>query len=394
MKAAACRKRFEEIGRAKYKVVIAGGGTAGHVYPALAVADALSTLGVSRESILFIGSKHGQEAQLVRESGYEIYCLAAKGIVRKVNFKAAWAVVLISASIVRSITLILKHKPRITISVGGYASIPGAIASLLCRVPVVVVNVDAAPGAANRLLARFAKFSFTSFGGEGLPRQIVVGTPIRNEILNSATIRKAMDDKTISQARETLSLEKDKPIVVIFGGSLGAKTLNDAAPNVAKALLERGINATVVHLAGKRGFSELSGANVELSNYVVREFEKRMNLLLEVAALVVSRSGALTVSEIAVMGVPSILVPLPNAPRDHQRRNAEKLQMVGGAIIMNNSEVQEGKLSELVISLLNDPKRLIKMSESLDSLMPRNGAEKIASSVLSVIGVELVGAEK
>ena len=305
--------------------VVAGGGTGGHVLPALAVARALVALGHQPESIEFVGSRRGQEGVLLAGEGFPMLLLGGRGIARRLDWDSlvanAGAVVGLLGASAQALRAVRSWRPSVVVSVGGYASFPAGMAAVVLGVPLVLVNVDAVPGLVHRLLGRFAAASAVVAEQTTLPRAVVTGTPVRAEI--AAVDRSAGG---VAAARQALDLPPGRATVAVVGGSLGARRLNEAAAAMARAYEDRD-DVTIYHVIGQRDWEATSPACVPEGGggglcYRTVPFERRMDLLYAAADLFVCRAGAMTVAELAVAGVPSVLVPLPGAPSDHQTANA------------------------------------------------------------------------
>ncbi len=317
--------------RARRGVVVTGGGTAGHVLPALTVARALVDAGHPIGSVHFVGSRRGMEGRLVPEAGFSVTVLPGRGVERALTLRSALALAALAIASVRAVLLLARLRPSVVVAVAGYASVPASLAAALLRVPIVVVNIDSVPGAANRLVGRFAAACAVAWPGTSLPRAIVTGPPVRPEVL-------AADRSPAGRAaaRATLGVAPDRVLVVVTGGSLGARSLNDAALALASGLAERG-RIALYHVTGARDHERvveaaraIPGGEGSGPDYRVVGYEDAMSTVLAAADLVVARAGASTLAEICAVGVASVLVPLPGAPSDHQRRNAEVLEKAGG----------------------------------------------------------------
>ncbi|MGD0391057.1 MAG: UDP-N-acetylglucosamine--N-acetylmuramyl-(pentapeptide) pyrophosphoryl-undecaprenol N-acetylglucosamine transferase [Acidimicrobiales bacterium] len=356
--------------------LVAGGGTAGHLQPALAIAEALVDAGHGRDSIEFVGSRRGQDRVTLEGRGFPFTLLPGRGIARGRRAVDIWrnlgAVSGLLVATVRAFALVVRARPRVVVSVGGYASLPASSAAVLLGVPLVLVNVDAVPGAANRLFGRFARASAVGWPGSPLPRSVVTGTPVRPAI---ADVDRGPDARR--QARRSLGLPADRPTVAVFGGSLGARRLNDAAAGLVERWKDR-TDRSIFHIVGRRDWDRCpptggdsggggTGKGPGLSVVSV-PFEDRMDLVYRASDLVVCRAGAMTVAELAVAGVPSILVPLPGAPGDHQTANARVLQRVGAALLLPDPECEAATLAESIDRLLDDPPGLEAMGRAARSM--------------------------
>lgn len=355
---------------------LAGGGTAGHVLPGLAIAEALVRRGHDREGILFVGSERGIEGRLVPEAGFELAALPGRGVQRRFTLANVGAVAGILVAVVRAIRLVRQRRPRVVLSLGGYASVPCTIAAVLWRVPIVVAEQNARAGSANRLAGRFARACAVPVEGTDLPRAVVTGNPVRDEIL--AVDRDAERD----EARAELGLPTDRVVVAVATGSLGARRVNRAVRQLAGRWADRS-DVAIYHVSGTRDHEELLADAPVLSegglDYRLVSYEDRMARLLAAADVAICRGGATTLSELVEVGMPALVVPLPSAPRDHQRANAEPLVAVGGAILVPDAECDVDRLADELEPLVADPQRLRSMAARLDQLAHPDAADRVAT---------------
>jgi UDP-N-acetylglucosamine--N-acetylmuramyl-(pentapeptide) pyrophosphoryl-undecaprenol N-acetylglucosamine transferase len=367
--------------------LVAGGGTAGHLQPALAIAEALVDRGHPRASIEFVGSSRGQDRAVLDGRGFPLTLLPGRGIVRSLNpadlVRNLGALGGLTVGCLRALALVSRTRPAVVVSVGGYASLPAAVSAVILGVPLVLVNVDAVPGAANRLLGRFARTAAVGWEGTPLPRAVVTGTPVRPEI---AGITRTLEDR--QSARSALGLPPDRLTIAAFGGSLGARRINEAIASLAGLWSEHG-DASIYHVVGRRDWDESKEGNGtdhspgEPAGLCYRRvaYEDRMPLVYAAADIVVCRAGAMTVAELAVVGVPAILVPLPGAPSDHQSANARVLERVGAAVLMPDPGCDGHQLSRVLAPLLGDPARLEAMGKAAASMGRADAADAGAAVV-------------
>ncbi len=370
--------------------VVAGGGTGGHVIPALAVARALAARGHDREAIELVGSRRGHEATLLEGEGFPFTNLPGRGMSRQMGpgdlAANLGALVALAWSTIRAVGALARWHPSVVVCVGGYASFPAGVAAVLLRVPLVVVNIDAVPGRVNRVLGRFASASAVSFASTPLPRTVVTGTPVRDEIL-------AVDPSPGGRARARVALgfDEGRAVVGVFGGSLGARRINQAAAELAERWAERSDRA-IYQVTGRRdwaevsaraGRSEVSGTQGQPSGLSRRlvPFEQQMPVLYEAADVMVCRAGAMTVAELTIAGVPSVLVPLPGAPGDHQTLNARVLVAAGAAVMLPDDQCDGERLAAVLDELLADPVRLASMARAALGLSRRDAAARVAEVV-------------
>ena len=262
---------------------------------------------------------------------------------------------------------------------------PAGVAAALLRVPLVLVNVDASPGLAHRVLGRFAAASAVAFPGTGLRHPVLTGAPVRSDLAPADH-----SPERAERARRALGLPADRRTVAVFGGSLGARSLNDAAVELAVIYRQRA-GLTLLHVSGPRNFeavaaaraktADTSGANGAGLYYRLVPFEEDMASLYGAADVVVCRAGALTVAELALVGVPAILVPLPGAPGDHQSANAAALVDAGAAVLLRDDQCSGSRLADVLDELLGDPARLGAMGRAAASLGRADATEAVASLV-------------
>lgn len=359
--------------------VVAGGGTAGHVLPAIAIGRALVQRGHPAASIHYVGSRRGIEARLVPAAGFELTLLPGRGIERRLSRANLKAVPGLAAAVARSIRLVARRRPAVVLSVGGYAGLPAALAAALLRIPLVVAESNAVPGAANRIAGRFAAAAAVAFEGTALPRAVVTGNPVRPEVLavdRSSSGRQA--------ARAELGLPPVRSVVAVFGGSLGSLRINEATLGMIGSWAARQ-DVTVYHVVGRRDWAEMSSRAVKLGLdpelYRPVEYEDRMPTLYAAADLVVCRAGATSAAELAVVGLPAILVPLPGAPGDHQTVNARRLAEAGAAVSLPDGDCTAGRLGREVDDLLGDADRMEEMGRRAKAAGRPRAAEDVAALV-------------
>ena len=348
--------------------LVAGGGTAGHLQPALAIAEALVDEGHERGTIEFVGSTRGQDRRTLEGRGFPFTLLPGRGIVRSLRPRAMvanlGAAVGLALAVVRGFGVVVRARPRVVVSVGGYASLAASLAAVVTRVPLVLVNVDAVPGAANRLLGRFARASAVGWEGSSLPRAVVTGTPVRPEI---AGVGRGHDER--QAARRVLGLPEDRATVAVFGGSLGARRINTAVLDLSERWKDRD-DRSIYHIVGRREWDEGLSVRPQATGLALVRvaYEDRMDEVYRSADVVVCRAGAMTVAELAVAGVPSILVPLPGAPGDHQTANARVLERAGAAVLLPDDRCDARSLGTALDGLLSEPALLESMGRAAAGL--------------------------
>jgi undecaprenyldiphospho-muramoylpentapeptide beta-N-acetylglucosaminyltransferase len=359
-------------------VLIAGGGTAGHLLPGLAVARELVARGHDPAAVHFVGARRGIEAELVPAAGFDITLLPGRGVQRRLtleNLGALWGLV---RAMGMAVGLVRRRRPAVVLTLGGFASVAVALAAVLWRVPLVVAEQNARAGAANRLVARRAVACAVPFAETDLPRAVVTGNPVRDEILAAGRHR------DVAAARRELGLPEDRVVIVAFAGSLGSRRLNAAVEGAAAAWSARS-DLAIHHVVGARDWDTRNTPDTpDTPGLVYRavRYESRMDLALAAADLVVSRSGGTTVAELAVVGVPSVLVPLPIATRDHQTANAGPLVRAGAAVLVPDDELDADRLVREVAHLLADgPDGLARRADAARSLGRPDAAAAVADLV-------------
>jgi UDP-N-acetylglucosamine--N-acetylmuramyl-(pentapeptide) pyrophosphoryl-undecaprenol N-acetylglucosamine transferase len=354
------------------RVVIAGGGTGGHLYPGIAVArELLSRRPDAR--ISFAGTARGIESKVIPREGFELDLIRSAGLKGKSIVDRARGALLIPVGMVDAMRIVSARRPDLVIGVGGYSSGPVVLAAALRRVPTMLLEQNAVPGLTNRLLARFVRAAAVTFEGTKLffgSKAIVSGNPVRPEFLS----------------RE--SVQHDDPIVrvLVFGGSQGAHAINVAMVEAASRLAAGASHIRLVHQTGERDVEMVRAGYRDAGLQAeVEPFLYDMGKRLADADIVVSRAGATTLAEITAAGKAAILIPLPTAADDHQRRNAEALAAEGAAEMLLQRDLTGGSLVDRVVSLAGDPERRRRMSEAARSLAKPDAAKVIVDRALELI---------
>ena len=356
--------------------LVAGGGTAGHVLPGLAVAQALVERGHDVSSIHFVGSERGLERTLVPDAGFAVTLLPGRGIQRRLTFENLAAVWGLLKAVVKGIGIVRRRRPRVIVVLGGYASVACTVGAVLWRVPIVVMEQNSRAGAANRLAGRFAKACAVPFAETDLPRRVVTGNPVRAEVL-------AIDrDHDRGAARAALGVGADRILIAVVTGSLGSRRVNEAVFAMVPALSAR-TDLSIRHVIGSRDWDSVQERLPETDGleYVAVRYEDHMDSVLAAADLVIGRGGGTTVAELAEAGVGSILVPLPQAPRDHQTANASALVRVGAARLIPDADLTGERLLAEIEPLLDDPDLLVQMGVAARTLARPDAADAVAELV-------------
>nr|WP_208388375.1 UDP-N-acetylglucosamine--N-acetylmuramyl-(pentapeptide) pyrophosphoryl-undecaprenol N-acetylglucosamine transferase [Microbacterium halimionae] len=340
---------------------MAGGGTAGHVNPLLAVADSLRERDPSAQ-ILVLGTREGLEARLVPLRGYELLFVDKVPFPRRPN-RAAFAFPAKYRGAISHVRSLLRERAvDVVVGFGGYAAAPAYVAARREKVPFVVHEANAKPGLANRLGARRATAVGVAFEGTPLARSTVVGMPLRREIVDLDR------DALRNEAADFFGLDPKTPTLLVFGGSLGALRLNTAFGDAANAVPEAGWQ--ILHVTGER--SELP--DPEIPGYALRRYVDRMDLAFAMADVIVSRSGAATVSEIGALGIPAVYVPYA-VGNGEQALNASASVRAGAAIIIPDAEFTGECVRTVIVPLLHDDARVERMRTAASRVGTRRGSE-------------------
>ncbi len=369
------------------KIIFAGGGTAGHINPALAIAGFVKQQQPDAE-ILYIGCKGGMEERLVPQAGYEFRGIIVQGFRRKLTPKGlAENVVTVKKAISAekdAKEIIKEFKPDICVGTGGYVSGPVIRAAAKLGIPTVIHEQNAFPGITNKMLAKKADRVMLAMPAakkhfkQGC-RFVETGNPVRGEIL---TVRK-------EEARKELGLD-ERPVILSFGGSLGAKIINESIADIIARSSKDG-KYQHIHAYGQYGkwFPDLlkeKGADLEnAKNLDIREYINNMPTCLAAADLVVARAGAITLSEIQVKGKPSVLIPSPNVAENHQFHNAMALVEKNAAVMIEEKDLTPEKLTEEIDKLASDPERLKEYSDNAGKMAVNDAARRIYDVILSVL---------
>lgn len=369
-------------------MLIAGGGTAGHVLPGIAVARALVAHGWDSRDIAFAGGDRGIERRLVHDAGFALTELPGRGIQRRLTWSNVTAALSLLKGVGEGIRLVRRCHPEVVVVLGGYASFAVGVGAVLWRRPLVLCEQNARAGAVNRSLRFFARRSAVTFGGTDLPRATVTGNPLRPEIVDAARAADLDPAGSRARARAELGLPDDRVVVLVTTGSLGARSVNDAVHDLARRWCDRD-DVVIRHVVGRRDFAVTDPrpckATTDALEYQLVEYEDRMATALAAADVAVGRAGG-GIAELAAMGVPAVLVPLPIAPRDHQRANADQLVAAGGAILVDDADCTGDVLAGVLGPLVEDSERRSTMSRAMRSAARVDAADSVAQIVVEVAG--------
>lgn len=370
-------------GDTKHTYFITGGGTGGHIYPAVAVADALLKE-ADTQGIYYIGNPENLEKKIADSKGFEFLNVNVAGMPRVCGFcLIKWCFELL-VSTVKSIGYIFKYKPSLIFGTGGYVSAPMLFAGVLTRTPIVIHDCDAAPGIVSKSIAPFAKSVSTAFE---VSKNVLDS---KNVFVNGNPTREEFSLYNRQSAREKLGL-KDRLTITVTGGSQGAKKINFTLINSLKELFSN-YNIQIIHQTGQKNYDEVVAElkkvypeYAENSCYIVAPYFDEMYLQLIASDIAVSRSGSLSISEICSAGVASILIPYPYAAADHQRKNAREMENCKAAIYLDDNYCTAEALREKLELLINNPQKMIALQDSAKSLAKPHATKNILEQIKSAI---------
>lgn len=362
------------------KILISGGGTGGHIFPALSIANALRKR--LNAEILFVGADNRMEMQRVPAAGYKIIGLPVAGFNRKNLLKNISVLLKLRKSISIARGIVSDFKPDIAIGVGGYASGPTLKAAQRAGVPTLLQEQNSYAGVTNKLLAKKAARICVAYDGMErffpADRIVKTGNPCRKDLFDS--------NLTVAKARQSFGLDTEKPVILVVGGSLGALTLNESMESGLRRIVEAGYQViwqTGKYFTKERGLESAKG----LKGVVVTQFITDMASAYKAATLVVSRAGAGSISELELLGKPCILVPSPNVAEDHQTKNARALSDVGAAVLLPDAECRD-KLADTILKTAADSKRLDDMSRKITGLGISGSDELIVDEVVKILDLK------
>ncbi len=361
-------------------VIISGGGTGGHIYPAIAIANAIKKID-EKANVSFVGAIGKMEMEKVPEAGYEIIGLPVRGLQRRLTFKNFVTLYRLFFSLIKSRQIIKKRNPDVVVGVGGYASGPLCYMASKMGVPIVLQEQNSYPGITNKLLASKAEKICVAY--ENMERFfpsdkiVITGNPVRQDILDIKSKKK--------EAIEFYNLDPQKKTIVIVGGSLGARTLNESVLNSLEEI-KNSEDVQIIWQTGSYYYNEMLERydRGKYSSLKIMSFISRMDLIYAVADVIISRAGACTISELCLTSSAVILVPSPNVSEDHQTKNARALSDKNAALFIADKEAKSILLSE-ALKLVKDEKRIRSLSQNIGNFAYINSAEIIAEEIYKIV---------
>lgn len=360
------------------KVIISGGGTGGHIFPAIAIARALLEL-EAHTKILFVGAEGRMEMEKVPAAGFDIVGLPVRGFQRKISVENVKVLINLVKSLWKASKIISSFHPDVAVGTGGYASAPVLYAASRKKIPTAIQEQNSYPGITNKILARKASKIFVAYPGmeEYFPAEKIMftGNPVRNKLEQLGTFRE--------EAVNYFGLDTSKKTLLILGGSLGARTINEAVMAAFPDLLKSDIQ--LIWQSGKIYFDDAQQIWKENKpeNIILKDFISRMDLAYAVADVVISRAGAGTISELCLSGIASVLVPSPNVAEDHQTKNAMSLVNNNAALLVKDVEAK-GKLIKVALELIDDEVKKEQLSLNIKKLAISDSAGKIAKQIFKM----------
>jgi UDP-N-acetylglucosamine--N-acetylmuramyl-(pentapeptide) pyrophosphoryl-undecaprenol N-acetylglucosamine transferase len=356
------------------KILLAAGGTAGHIEPALTLADTLTAQDPTTE-VVFVGRSVGLEARLVPERGRRLRTLPAVPMPRKPSKDLLLVAPRIAGSVRQMRRILAEEQPDVVVGFGGYVAAPAYLAARSAGVPIVIHEANARAGMANKLGARFTPWVAEAVAGS-IPGATHMGMPMRTSIvtLDRSAQRAA--------ARAHFGLDPDRTTLLVFGGSLGAKRLNEVVTGAASDLRAAGVQ--VLHAVGESATGVVPLGDDAIA-YVTLPYIDRMDLAYAAADLAITRAGAMTCAELAAVGLPAVYVPLPIG-NGEQRLNAQPVVSAGGGLLIEDADFTPGALRAQVLPLVADPQRLAEMGRAASAHGVRDGAERLADMVRAAGG--------
>lgn len=362
----------------KYKFILSGGGTGGHIYPAVAIANELKSR-FPDAKFLFVGAKDKMEMQKVPQSGYEIKGLWIAGLQRKITLENAFFPIKLISSLWKSRQIIKEFKPNVVIGTGGFASGPLLQMANLMNIPTVIQEQNSFPGITNKLLSKKANKICVAYENleRFFPKEkiILTGNPVRQDLISIENKR--------TQALHYFNLDSNQKTLLVLGGSLGARRINQLLEKELKNIISLGVQ--IIWQCGKLYYKDYKKYNSTTVKVVA--FIDKMDFVYAAADIVISRAGASSVSELCIVGKPVIFIPSPNVAEDHQTKNAQSIVERKGALMLKESEL-DAEFSLVFEALLKDHGKQIQLSENIKQLALPNATKQIVDEIVKLVQVQ------
>jgi UDP-N-acetylglucosamine--N-acetylmuramyl-(pentapeptide) pyrophosphoryl-undecaprenol N-acetylglucosamine transferase len=367
------------------RLIVTGGGTGGHIYPAIEVARQMKEM-LPSSSVLYVGTKAGMESRIVPREGLEFATVRSSGVMGKSPAVAAKGLVSASMGIKDAAGILRSFRPDVVLGTGGYASGPVVLSAYLLGIPEAIQEQNAVPGKTNQILSRvsgrtFAAWEYSRRFFSGGDRVMVTGNPVRKVLLNA----------TREEGRRYYGIPGDARVVLLLGGSRGAKALDEAGIEMARGGLG---DAWMVFITGTEYYGKVvsrlearpeNGIDcARTGDIIVRPYEHNMAMAYRAADLVVGRAGGMTLSEVTALGLPSVLVPSPNVAGNHQEHNARALEEAGAALVVREDADVQARVRDAALSLLGDAARLSEMGKASLTLGRPDAARTICRELVEL----------
>ena len=360
----------------KYKFIISGGGTGGHIYPALSIADSLKNKFINSE-LLFVGSKNRMEMKIIPDRGYKIRGLNISGFNRKFSISNLLLPFKLIISLFQSLIILIKFRPNLVIGTGGFASGPILFVSSLIKIPTFIQEQNSYPGITNKILGKYSKKIFVAYAGMDKffdsKKIIYSGNPVRESIRLFKTVKN-------QQIYKKLNLKSNKKIILVLGGSQGADKLNKSITDSIDFFIKNDLQ--VILQTGTRYYETYK--KFKNKNLIIVPFVDKIEELYSISDLIVSRSGASIISELCIVGKPVIFVPSPNVVDDHQTKNARSIYDNGACEFINEDEL-DFKLTPIINKLIVSDIYRINLSEKIKAISKKNAVKIILSEIESFL---------
>jgi UDP-N-acetylglucosamine--N-acetylmuramyl-(pentapeptide) pyrophosphoryl-undecaprenol N-acetylglucosamine transferase len=361
------------------RIIITAGGTGGHIFPAIAVARALSKLDASIE-FLFVGSNGGMEIGIVPKYNFQIRGVTVSGLMRSLTLKNIWRNLSFPFKLLKGLSqsraILREFKPDVVVGFGGFASGPVGRSAVKMNIPLVLCEANAYPGLTNKLLAPSAAKVLL---GDEAAKKFLTGTNIK---VTGNPVRETLTEGNRNAGLQSLGLDPNKKVVLSLGGSLGAGTINQSLENGLNAFIENDVQ--LVWQCGKRYYDELNSRIASHPSIRLMPFIDNMADAFAAADLVISRAGASTIAELLLLNKPSILVPSPNVAEDHQTRNAMSLVNRNACVLVKDAEAKD-KLAATAVTLVKDDSQMAALTAALNAMEKHDAAQLIATEILEVM---------
>ncbi len=364
------------------RVLLTGGGTGGHIYPAIAIGKKIKK-SCSNAEILYVGTKQGLESELVPKEGFDFKTITVSGFKRKLTTKNIKTVKDLIVGLNQARKIITDFKPDIVIGTGGYVCGPLVLMASLKNIKTVIHEQNVIPGVTNKILGKFVDKVFISFEESkkyfNPNKTVLTGNPVREEFSNINT----------KECKKKLNIKENHLTILSFGGSRGAEKINDTMLEVIKILNDTD-NISLIHISGKyyydRLMNKIKKFDIDLNSSIkILPYAYNMHEVMAASDLIISRAGAITLAEITTLGVPSILVPSPNVVNNHQEYNARVLEKKGASVVILEKDFLANDLIELIIRLKNNKKKLNSMREASKRAGIGNATEIIFKNIDNII---------